>query len=223
MLDDFGASWTNVDRCLSLPNAVAIAVIPHLPASRRVAQAAADRGFDIVLHQPMEPHEFPKENPGKYGIYVNQSAGEIAALIAENISTLGVPIVGVNNHMGSRATEDERVMRLFFDVFPKDLFFLDSRTSAGSVAYDEARRHGIAALKNNVFLDHVMDRAEIERSFDQLIRIARVRGFAVAIGHVQSTPTIETLELRLPNLADHGAQLVRVREGAEIAPRAGPP
>lgn len=201
-----------MERCLALPPAVAIAVIPHLRASARVAREAHARGFDVLLHQPMEPRDFPMVNPGKYGIYLWQSPEEVAAILHENISSLGVSVSGVNNHMGSRATEHEPLLNAFFDAFPRHLIFIDSRTSTESIAYRVARSRGVAALRNNVFLDAATDRVSIERSFDQMIRIAQKRGFAVAIGHVQTAETISVLEDRLPRLAESSVRLVRIRE-----------
>lgn len=215
ILDDFGASLSHVDRCLALPNQITFAVIPRLADSARVAREAQARGFDVFLHQPMEPHNYPKENPGKYGIYIGQSAEEVAAILTENISSIGVPIAGVNNHMGSRATESREIMTAFFAAFPRRLIFLDSRTSSNSVAYDLARAHGVLALKNNGFLDAVMEKSSVEAAFDQLVKIARSRGFAIGIGHVQSLPTLEVLEERLPRLAESGVSLVRLRDLAQ--------
>ena len=212
MVDDFGATWRLVDRFLALPPEIGIAVIPHLHESARVAREARARGFDVLLHQPMEPKEFPKENPGKYGIYLWQGREEVAAILNENIKSLGVPIAGVNNHMGSRATSHRPLMEAFFEAFPRGLVFLDSRTSSESVAYDVACAHGIPALKNNIFLDASPDPAEIERAFDQLLRQAQKRGAAVAIGHVHSTATLELLESRLPRLAAEGVRLVRLKD-----------
>ncbi len=215
VLDDFGASWVDVDRCLALPNAVVIAVIPHLRDSVKVAREASARGFDVILHQPMEPHTFPKEDPGKYGVYTGQSAEEVSAILGENLSSLGIAPVGVNNHMGSKATESEETMRIFFDAFPRDLIFLDSRTSEKSVAYDVARSLGIRALKNNVFLDNVHDSEGIGKNFDMLIRMARSRGHALAIGHVYSSTLLDVLEARLPPLSESGVRLARLSEIAE--------
>lgn len=212
ILDDFGSSWRNVDSCLALPNLIAIAVIPHLRDSARVAEAAKSRGFDVFLHQPMEPHNFPKENPGKYGIYLWQTKEEVAEILRGNLSSLGVTLTGVNNHTGSRATEERRLMEFFFDAFPRQLIFLDSRTSSNSVAYDVARSRGIRALKNNVFIDASFDRPSIEKSFDQLLRQARRDGSAIGIGHVQSHETIKMLEERLPALSVSGVSLVRLGE-----------
>lgn len=219
ILDDFGENWRNVDSCLALPSEVAFAVIPHLRDSVRVARACRDRGFDVFLHQPMEPHDFPKENPGRYGIYVWQSPEEVAMLLRENIAALEVPIVGVNNHMGSKATEDRALMDAFFDAFPRHLIFLDSRTSSQSVAFDAARARGILALKNNVFLDAVYERASIEQAMDQLVRQARSRGRAIGIGHVYSGETIAALHERLPRLGEQGVRLVRLSELAGAVPR----
>ena len=210
IIDDFGASWANVDRCLALPVEIAVAVIPHLASSVRVAEAAHARGFDVFLHQPMQPHGYPREDPGRYGIYLRQSPEEISAILQENIASLRVPLAGVNNHMGSLATETPRVMEPFFDAFPRRLIFLDSRTSVRSIAYDAARSRGISALKNNVFLDAVRDSAAIVRAFDQLERQARSHKFAIGIGHVESPETLRVLEERLPRLPQEGIRLVRL-------------
>ncbi len=212
ILDDFGAGLSHVDRCLALPNEISFAVIPHLADSARVARDAHARGFDVFLHQPMEPHNYPKENPGRYGIYIGQSPEEVAAILTDNIASIGVPIVGVNNHMGSRATESKEIMTAFFDAFPRRLIFLDSRTSSQSVAYDIARAHGITALRNNIFLDAVQEKSAVETAFDQLVKMSKAKGFAVGIGHVQSLPTLEVLEARLPRLAEFGVSLVRLSD-----------
>lgn len=210
ILDDFGASRFNVERCLALPDGVAIAVIPHLPKSSAVARAAYDRGFEVFLHQPMEPRDFPKENPGRYGIYLWQTSEEMSHILLENMKSLGVPPAGVNNHMGSRATETEETMRSFFGIFPRHLIFLDSRTSSQSVAYRLAGAAGIRALKNNVFLDAVRDTSAIEKAFDQLLRQARSGGSAIGLGHADCSETILLLERRLPRLSEEGVRLVRL-------------
>lgn len=211
IIDDFGASRHYVDSWLALPSDIVIAVIPHLPMSARIAAEARERGFDVFLHQPMEPHTFPDENPGRYGIYRWQSQEEITAILNENISSLGVPLAGVNNHMGSRATEDTRLMRAFFSAFPKNLVFLDSRTSSHSVAYDIARSQSIPALHNDVFLDASTDSVSIQSAYTFLLKIAKKRGFAIGLGHVHSPHTLKCLEDRLPHLAEEGIRLVRLR------------
>ena len=103
-------------------------------------------------------------------------------------------------------------MESFFDALPRQLIFLDSRTSSNSVAYDVARSRGIRALKNNVFIDASFDRASIEKSFDQLLKQARRNGSAIGIGHAQSPETIKMLKERLPNLSASGVTLVRIGE-----------
>ncbi|MBI4179407.1 divergent polysaccharide deacetylase family protein [bacterium] len=211
IIDDFGASRLFLDRWFALPNEIAVAVIPHLPSSRQVAREAYDRGFDVFLHQPMEPHGFPDENPGTYAVYIWQSDEEIAELIQNNIASLSVPVTGVNNHMGSRATEDRRAMAAFFDAFPRNLLFLDSRTTQNSVAYDIARAKGVRAMQNNVFLDAVPDSpAAALKSFNLLLHIAKRRGFAVGLGHAYYAATLECLEAHLPHMADSGMHLTRL-------------
>lgn len=210
IIDDFGVNRARVDRFFALPNRLTAAVIPHLPRSAEIAGRAHELGFDVFLHQPMEPRAYPAENPGKHGLYVMQSPEEVAMILDDNIRSLGVPLTGVNNHMGSKATESPELMSAFFDALPRGLIFVDSRTSETSVAFSIARERGFTALKNNVFLDAAMDSVSVDLAFDQLIRHAKKRGAAVGIGHIQSEETILLLERRLPTIESEGVRLVRV-------------
>jgi len=118
--------------------------------------------------------------------------------------------VGINNHMGSLLTTDrERMATVMAELRRRDLLFLDSRTSARSVAADEARRHGIPHAMRDVFIDHVIELEAIEKRLAQVERIAKLNGVAVAIGHPHAE-TLRALRTWLPSLERRGFRLVPI-------------
>ena len=119
-------------------------------------------------------------------------------------------VVGINNHMGSRFTAWEPGMRKVMEQLRrKGLLFLDSITTQQTVGYRLARSMGIANTTRDVFLDHDMRREAIADALAKTERIARDRGYAVAIGHPHDG-TIEELAAWLPTLKAKGIQLVPV-------------
>ena len=121
--------------------------------------------------------------------------------------------VGINNHMGSLLTSDTERMTWLMEIIEAqtDLYFVDSRTSANSVALHQARNSGVPSLSRDIFLDNEADENAIERQFDALIRVAKRKGQAIAIGH-PNKETIAVLERRLPELAKLGVELVPVSQ-----------
>lgn len=161
----------------------------------------------------MEPRGYPDARPGPGpGVIVrSQTDQEIAQTLAGDLAS--VPgAVGVNNHMGSAATADARVMRTVLkELSARGLFFLDSRTTDATVALEVARSAGVRVASRRVFLDSVATREAIEASLEELLRHARSEGFAVAVGHPYPE-TLAMLERELPLLAEKGVKLVRVAE-----------
>ncbi len=170
------------------------------------------RRREVFLHLPMQPDGYPRVDPGPRAILVGMSRAQIAGLLDEAL--LGLPHVrGVNNHMGSAATADEPTMQaLMAELKARDLVFLDSLTSASSVAYRTARATGLAAARNRVFLDHDhQDHASVRRSLGTLAASARSGGFAVAIGHPHPA-TMEVLRQEVPRLQAEGVVFVTLSE-----------
>jgi polysaccharide deacetylase 2 family uncharacterized protein YibQ len=122
-------------------------------------------------------------------------------------------VVGVNNHMGSRATRSRAEMdAVMAELAARGLVFVDSRTTHGSVAHVAASARGIPNLRNDLFLDvDTDDPREIRRRLDRLLVIARKRGWAVGIGHVHPN-TIAVLEDFLPGVDPADVELVPVSE-----------
>ena len=173
-----------------------------VPASRR----------ETMLHLPMQPDDYPVVNPGRNAVMTWSSPVEIARIVETAVASLP-GVSGVNNHMGSAATSDSGVMDHVMDrLAPHGLFFLDSRTSPSSVAYRTARRHGLSALENHVFLDEKEPtREKVRGQVERLLELAETRGFAVAIGHPYGC-TLDVLREEIPRLQALGVRFVTVSE-----------
>jgi uncharacterized protein len=182
VIDDAGYDLEALQPFLDLPMPLAVAVLPNLPHSGEAARRVLAAGKELLLHLPMEPGG--GENPGPGALLTGQTAEEIERLLDKALAS--VPgAVGVNNHMGSKATADRALMDIVLGVLDRrGLFFVDSRTTTLSVAAAEAGRLGVPSLERRVFLDAV-DGA-VEQSLQAAISDAARDGSAVAIGHVQT-------------------------------------
>jgi hypothetical protein len=210
IFDDAGASVAQLEPILSLGRPVTIAVLPGLPASRAVAERAAAAGLEVLLHLPLEPEETENARPlGPGGVTTAMSDEEIAAVVRDGL--VDVPgAVGVNGHMGSKATADRRVMTAVLAVVrERGLFFVDSRTTVRTVALPVARALGVPATERTVFLDNEDDPAYIGGQIERLLEAGRAKGWAIGIGHAQRI-TAEVLRHYLPEFEKAGLVLVPV-------------
>jgi polysaccharide deacetylase 2 family uncharacterized protein YibQ len=206
LIDDLGVNLAEGRRVMRLPGPVACAILPHQPYSRRLAEEARANHKEVLLHLPMESDEARETGPG--GLDASMPPLEIQVALDYDLET--VPhAAGINNHMGSRLTRQRETMQRLMRVVRNrgNLYFVDSRTTPASVAVEAARAEGIPTLARDVFLDHSRDVDAIERQFDELVRLARARGTALAIGHPYPE-TLAVLERRLPRLHAAGIALV---------------
>ncbi len=205
VLDDAGYDLDQLRPFLDVPGDLAIAVLPQLPDSREAARMVHNAGKTVMLHLPMEP--VGGADPGPGAILMEMSEQEITDLVRANLAS--VPgAVGVNNHMGSRATADERVMETVIrEVDRHGLFFVDSRTSAETVGALVASRLGVAHAERHVFLDNDRDRDSLIAVLRTVVDRAATQETVVAIGHV-TTPGLAGLLTNLHDeLAAHGHRL----------------
>jgi polysaccharide deacetylase 2 family uncharacterized protein YibQ len=209
VIDDLGNDREAVERIARWPFRVAGAVLPGLPGSAESARRLSASGKEVLLHLPMEPDGYPRIRPGPGVVLRADSDEKIAQTVADDLET--VPgAVGVNNHMGSAATADPRVMRAVVRVLTaRRLFLLDSRTTEATVARRIADEEALPAVSRKVFLDAVESEDAIERSFHDLVRKAKKDGSALAIGHPHPA-TLAVLERELPSLHSQGVELVTV-------------
>lgn len=119
--------------------------------------------------------------------------------------------VAVNNHMGSRLTEDRETMLLFLRALKdRRLAYVDSLTSPRSLGRELATEVGVPAIARDIFLDNVQDAEAIAQEIDRLVAIAKKSGTAIGIGHATYPLTLETLLARRDKLAE--VNLVGIRE-----------
>ncbi len=219
IIDDLGNDMTLGQRALALPGKLNFAFLPHLGASKRLAEAAHQRGHDILLHAPMSSVKALPLGPGALTEQMDQQQFTLALRQALD----SIPHVrGVNNHMGSLLTQQPQPMAwLMTELKRRQLYFIDSRTTTLTVAAQQAEAHRVPHLQRKVFLDNERDIAAIERQFEKLLTQARRNGYAVAIGHPYPQ-TLAVLQRQLPTLARRGFQSLRVSEALQLAARAKP-
>lgn len=199
VIDDMGRDMKPLRDLLEMDAAITVAVLPFLPHSKDTAEEAHMKGRDVLLHLPMEPKDLANNDPGKGALLTNMSEAQIVEEVKRDIEA--VPhIKGINNHMGSRFTEDEKLMLIALKTAKaNNLFFLDSKTTGKSAAYRVARKMDIKAASRQVFLDNKEDTDYIKAQILELVEIAKKRGSAIAIGHPHPA-TIAALKQMLPRI-----------------------
>jgi hypothetical protein len=211
IIDDMGANLALARQFLSLPYPLTLSVLPHLRDSAATAAASRSAGREVMLHLPMQPLASSHASAGHGAIAPGMTSLEIDRILASALAS--VPgATGVNNHMGSLATADPLLMAAVMkSLAARHLFFIDSRTTAASVAFQEARRQGVPAFYRSVFLD---DTASVPYTLEQLHRFRQVleqQGAALAIGHPYPT-TIAALSSFLPEFDRGEVELVPASE-----------
>jgi len=208
VIDDAGVDAERSARAIRLQPGVTLAFLPYAPAVRQQIEAARRAGHEVLAHVPMQPLD-GRHDPGPNTLLVGQSREELRRALDASLS-LVPPVVGINNHMGSRFTGDRDGMNLLFaELAHRGLLFLDSRTVEHTAARASAMRYGVPYAQRDVFLDHVEDAGAVRRQLELLERQARQHGVAVGIGHPRDV-TLRELEQWLPELEQRGFALVPV-------------
>jgi polysaccharide deacetylase 2 family uncharacterized protein YibQ len=211
IIDDLGYRLDAGRRAIALPGPVAFAVLPGTPRAEALARWAHDQGKEVLLHLPLQANADDKyEEP--IGIDLDMSRERLAQTFAAALRS--VPhVIGVNGHRGSLLTRHPGHMQWLMEEIRarSDLFFVDSYTTAHSVALQMATEAGVSALRRDVFLDPDPSPETVRRQFERMKVLARKRGFVVAIGHPYET-TLALLEQELPKLREQGIELVSISE-----------
>ncbi|MBY0098827.1 divergent polysaccharide deacetylase family protein [Mesobacillus maritimus] len=187
VIDDFGNGMKGTEDMLNLQVPLTVAVMPFLPTTASDAKKAHEKGHEVIVHLPMEPKKGKKSWLGPGAITTDLSDQEIRKRVEQAIAE--VPFaVGMNHHMGSKVTEDERVMRIILTVCKeKGFFYLDSKTTGNSVIPKVARELGVPYVENNLFFDHVYSARHIQRQASLLAQQLEEQEQLIAIGHVGVT------------------------------------
>ena len=210
IIDDLGYQKDIAERILNLNFPVTISVLPFLSHSQLVAQMGKEKGITVLLHLPMEPHN-SNVNPGYGAIFSTMDEQEIRNKISSNL--LNLPnLDGINNHMGSKVTENEDIMKIVLsEIKKRDMFFVDSMTSPDSVGYKLSKEMGIRTAYRSVFLDNEQDIDYIRNQVKLLKDYAIRNGSAIAIGHPYCN-TIDVLNELDILLQSEGIEIVRLEE-----------
>ena len=211
IIDDLGYEKRAGERAINLPGPIAYAILPDTPRATYLAEVAHAGGKEVLLHLPLqaaEDHE--REEPGSLVLDMGREA--FGKAFVDDFDSIPHAI-GVNNHQGSLLTRHPGHMTWLMEEIQQrgDLFFVDSYTTASSVALSVAIESGVPAVKRDVFLDPDTLPGTVEREFARLKDVARQHGYAVGIGHPYAT-TLEYLEKALPNLRDDGYELISISQ-----------
>ncbi len=187
IIDDLGYDKRIADKFINLNSDLTFSILPHSPFQREIASSAHQKGYEVMLHLPMEPFEYPEINPGKGAILSSMSPDELIAQLENNLSTLPF-IKGVNNHMGSKITSTSTQMYQIFSILKKkNLYFIDSRTTPKTLCKPSARLLQLPFAQRDIFLDNIQEPHAIREQLDKLIELARKHGDAVGIAHPHQT------------------------------------
>jgi polysaccharide deacetylase 2 family uncharacterized protein YibQ len=208
VIDDGGNNLRELDPFLAFPGPLTIAVLPGLPNSVEAARRVRAAKKELFLHQPMEP--LNGQDPGPGAIRTGMNPEEIKAVLVQNLNEIG-PVMGFNNHEGSRATMDPAIMRPLLELSrDSGLYFLDSRTIADTAGPRIAKELGLTIAQRDIFLDNEQDRESILGALEAGCKRAEQTGAAVLIGHAWSPRLAGILTELYPVLVRRGFVFVTV-------------
>jgi polysaccharide deacetylase 2 family uncharacterized protein YibQ len=205
ILDDWGYSDRNFPYFASIKDVFTISVLPGLKFSSAAAEAAYKYKKGIMLHLPMQPEKkVPME---KITILANMDKQQVVSIVDTQMTKIP-HLTGVNNHEGSLVTAKKDIITPVLEVLrDRNLFFIDSMTTPKTVAYKTAQELGMRWAKRDIFIDNKKEAAYIEAQLKQVAKLAKSRGWVIAIGH-DDPVTIAALARVMPQLAEEGYEFV---------------
>ena len=205
IIDDLGYQWKNGLLSLQLEGDFTFAILPFSPFGKRLANEANALGKEIIVHAPMEPEN---HHAWDRGLESDMDHQQVRAMLLEMLAE--IPFAkGLNNHMGSALTQNPTIMTwVMNELTQRELYFIDSVTTAKSVAHSTAIAHEVPSLKRDVFIDNVREEVAMEEQLNKLLNRALKNGAAIGICH----PYPETLAF----LSQIGAKLQQ--KGIHLVP-----
>jgi len=210
IVDDIGGNLNAVKELLEINADLTFALLPFQAHTREAAEMFHKANKETLLHLPMEPVSYPREKPGEGALFTDMNDEELVLQLKKNIAD--VPYIsGVNNHMGSKFMTDEKKLILIFnELKKKKLFFVDSRTSNDTKAYEAAKKTGLPIAERKIFIDNNRDYNKI---YANLINITKDNDVSsrIIIGHPYPE-TIRALKEATKVLHEKGVSIVPVSE-----------
>lgn len=213
IIDDLGPGIKIAHRFITLPFPLTVAVLPHKTYSVEIATLANEAGKGVILHLPMEPLEGKNSNEviEQGEIMISMGDDEISKIVEWDLDS--VPFIsGVNNHKGSKVSQDVRVVEQILDTIKsRGLFFIDSLTSGNSIIYKVSYNKNVKCKKRDIFLDNIDDKKYIKEQLKKLVFLASKNGYAIGIGHDREN-TAAVLEEMYPEIRKMGMEFVLLRD-----------
>ena len=191
IIDDLGYDVSLANALLELDLPLTFSVLPFTPNTRLIARKAWNDGRETMLHLPMEPMDYPAINPGDGVLLVCMDKKMILDTLNKDLRQIPF-VAGVNNHMGSRFTKSEEKMGIVLaELKKKGLYYIDSRTTSDTVAFDVAKKMALRTASRDIFLDNHLSENALKIQMERLLSVARNKGSAIGIGH----PHKKTIDL----------------------------
>jgi polysaccharide deacetylase 2 family uncharacterized protein YibQ len=210
IIDDIGYDRGLARKFMAFDVPLTFSVLPDSPFGDILVKEIRAHGLELMLHQPMEPREYPTVNPGPGALLSAMTADELIAQLERNLDLLP-GVRGVNNHMGSQlTTESSRMYQVFSVIKKRGLYFVDSRSTADTICRPSAQMFQVPFAERDIFLDHFQEAQFIRKQFRLLAKEAQKHGQAIAIAHPHSL-TIRIFKEMLPELQKQ-VQLVPASE-----------
>ena len=217
IIDDIGYDKKMAEGFLALNVPLTFSILPMGTFNHRIIDKALQKDVEIMLHQPMEPSNYPIVNPGPGALLTTMNPDELISQLSANLDSLP-GVKGVNNHMGSKLTTSSEQMRQIFTILKKrGLFFVDSRTTADTRCRQSADLLQLPFAERDVFIDHEQTPAFVRKQLKLLVKRAKRQGYAIGIAHPHEV-TLKVMTEMLPELKKavsltHASDVVAFQQG----------
>lgn len=210
IIDDVGYAYGSTEKFLSLGFPLTFAIIPDMPLSDKYYAMITAHNYDVIAHIPMEPQK-GRQYVEKNGLFTDMTEGEIKGRV-EKIFEKYPKAIGANNHMGSKAVTDGKLMNALIDVLAgNNKIWIDSMTNYNSLSKEMTTIYKMPYYDRDVFLDNEKDVNSIRKSMDRLVYEAKRNKFAIGIGHAQSDNLVLVLKEYYDKRESLGIEFVDIK------------
>lgn len=193
IIDDVGYAYGSTEKFLSLGFPLTFAIIPDMPLSDKYYTMITEHNYDVIAHIPMEPQK-GRQYVEKNGLFTDMTESEIKSRV-EKIFANYPKAIGANNHMGSKAVTDGKLMNALIAALAEyNKIWIDSMTNYNSLSKEMSTIYNMPYYDRDVFLDNEKDVNSIRKSMDRLVYEAKRNKFAIGIGHAQSDNLVLVLK-----------------------------
>lgn len=213
IIDDVGYNINQLYPFFDLGIPLTFAVFPKQKNTEVIVNLIRKQNYNILLHQPMQSYSQERFDKS-ITLLVDDPDEEIVRKFNENMENLGVGnVIGMNNHTGSKFTENIDKMSILMDEVKKsNIFFIDSKTTPKSVAKKVAKEKNVVYFENDVFLDNEKSEEYIMGRLDKAMRIALKRKKTLAIGHVYDKNLVSAIQKIIPICNKQRIKLIKISE-----------